>query len=171
MGRHVARNRKTKRSPLLLVGALAALSIGGVSTVAAFTSSATSPVTVAAGSINLTAGDKTSYTMDFGTGWKPGQTSSKTVILKNTGSIPLKYTMAVTGTPGTLAKKLDATAKVGSTSLYTGKLSVIKTTAARTLAAGASETISLGLTWAPAADDNTYQSASGNTTITFTATN
>lgn len=175
MGKHAKPTTKRKSPQLVTLGMCALLSIGGVSTVAAFSDTATSAVTVSAGSVKLTAGGAESFALDFGTGWYPGRTANKNVILKNAGTLPLKYTMDITGTPGTLSKKLDAkvTAKNAAgtvTTLFTGKLNLLGTTTGRSLAVGVSETINLTLTWPAGTDDNTYQSASGNSTITFTAT-
>lgn len=175
MGKHAKPATQRKPPQLVTLGMCALLSIGGVSTVAAFSDTATSAVTVSAGSVKLTAGGKDSVALDFGTGWYPGKTATKNVILKNAGTLALKYTMDITGTPGTLSKKLDAkltaTNAAGTvTTLFTGKLNALGTTTKRSLAVGASETLKLTLTWTASTDDNTYQSASGNSTITFTAT-
>lgn len=168
MGDHIRASKSKMRTVMLSAGLVAVLATGTVSTVAGFTSNATSAVSLTAGKITLTAGGVSSFPVAFGTGWKPGSTGTKDITLKNAGNLPLKYTVTTTGAK-TLAAVVDAELLQGTTVLYKGKLNGLKTTAARTLAAGASEKVTLKLTWVSgtAAVDNAVQDIAESIVMTF----
>lgn len=148
---------------------IASVTFGGVATQAGFTDTATSTVIAQAGSINLTVDTLKAVTLDLGSSWKPGDTTSKTVTVRNNGSLPLTYKIAAAPNAGTLANVLDASVKTGTATAVSTKLSAVST-ANRTLAAGASETVTIAVTWNAGTQDNQYQGTDGTTVLNFTAT-
>lgn len=171
--RRPAKPRAVPRRALRLgiVGAafLAICSLGSMATVASFSDTSTSPITIQSGTIILTAGGTANYPIDFGTNWQPGETVTKTFTMKNSGTLPLSYRATTTAAgSGVLAKKLDAVVKSNGVQSFSGKLNAVNATPV-TLDPGQSHTFSLTLTWTPAADDDAYQNTSGNTVITFNA--
>lgn len=179
MGRHAGtKSKKFQRintSVGLAMGVIA-LSVGSMATYASFSDSGTSAITATAGKITLAmgaTGTAKTAPIALGTTLVPGGTiADKTIVLRNTGTIPMKYTAAITGTPGTLAATMTATIKNGTTSLYTGKMNAMKI-ATQTIPAGGTVTLTLSFAWAngTAAVDNPLMGTNANTNLTFTATN
>lgn len=168
--KNVTTDKRGFKIATLGVALMASLTVGGVATFAGFTDTASSTITAQAGTINLTVDNSKAMTLDLGSAWKPGDTTSKTVTVRNTGTIPLNYKITATPNTGaTLAPILDATVKTGTATAVASKLSTIST-ANRTIAAGGSETVVIGVTWNPGTTDNQFQGTDGTTVLNFTAT-
>lgn len=155
---------------------VAMAAVGGLSTVSAFSDSATSNVTVTAGSIGLKAGGSDTFNVAIPEVNKPGATVTKQIVLTNTGTIPLTYTAnTVAPTLNTLAAALDVTVTGGTPAAAIGttsKLNAFKITTPRTIAAGGTDTLNVTFTWPSgntAAVDNALQGKLGDSVITFTA--
>lgn len=185
--------RSMRVKAILSMGIL--LGFGAVSTLAAWTGSATATSTVESATIALgvgdTAGSATSktYAMTItGNNLYPGAGSVSTVTVKNTGSISAPYTVsgnvAETGS-GTLGAGLAITAKVGATvsgsgsnmTCSGGTIIVSKnagapfsaSSAARTLAAGSSEALCVQYSLPISAPD-ALQGSSTSISLNFTST-
>lgn len=167
--KNVKTDKRWFRTTTIGLAVIASVTLGGVATQAGFTDTSTSTVIVQGGSIDLSVDNTKSAVLDLGKTWKPGDTTSKTVTVKNSGTLPLTYKIASAPNPGTLANVLDASVKTGTANAVTTKLSAIST-ANRTLAAGASETVTIAVTWTAGTQDNQYQGADGTTVLNFTAT-
>ena len=168
---------------------------GAVSTLAAWTGSATATSTVKSATVALgvgaTVGSATSQTYSMtitGNNLYPGASSASTVTVKNTGSISAPYTVSgnVTETgSGTLGAGLAVTAKVGATVSGSGSnitcaggtnivsknanASFSASSDPRTLAAGSSETLCVQYSL-PSAAANTLQGSSTTISLNFTST-
>lgn len=157
--------------------AVSMLAVGSIATVSAFSDSATSTVTVGSGDINLKIGAVKTVNLDLGQNIKPGFTQTQTLVLNNTGSLPLTYTGATTST-GTLPPLInvvvrDITVPATPATIGSGmKMSNLAITPARTIAAGGSQTIEIVYTWpnGGAGAENAQMQATGNSVLTLTAT-
>lgn len=163
----------------VVVGMAAAslLAVGGIATVANFTDTATSAVTVGSGDINLQLGTVKAITLDLGQNIKPGFTSTQTIVINNKGSLPLTYTAATGGITGTLPALINVTVNdttVPATPVAIGGAMKMSTIAlpSKTIAAGGSQTIAITYTWpnGAAGAENAQMQASGNAVLTFNAT-
>lgn len=153
------------------VAAFALVAVGGgLAVQAGFTDSGTTNVTVSSGTLSLTLGGSSNYTVDFGNALKPGDSVSKVIAVKNAGTLPLTYTAGVTGTAGPLASKLDVVITPGTTALASKKLNVA-TIPTQTIAPGATQNVTMVVSW-PASDTNPNASmgTNGNVTLKFDAT-
>lgn len=163
----------------LAIGAAAVsmLAVGGIATVSAFTDSATSTVTVAAGDINLQLGTLKAINLDLGQNIKPGATTTQTIVVNNKGSLPLTYTGATAGVTGTLPALINVTVRdmtVPATPVAIGSGMKMSTIAlpSKTIAAGGSQTLEIVYTWpnGAAGAENAQMNATGNAVLTFSAT-
>lgn len=160
----------------LPVVAAALVCAGGLAaaTVAGFTDSATSAISVKAGTIDMQLGSTKTFPLDFGSTMKPGETVTKQIVVNNKGSLPLTYSATTVGaTSGALAGNLDVVVKAGATTLATGKKLNAVEVKEQTLAANTgTQTLDITVTWPDGtpAVDNALQGASGNTVLTFSAT-
>ncbi|ALE05175.1 hypothetical protein AL755_06265 [Arthrobacter sp. ERGS1:01] len=175
---------------LLSMGVLVGL--GAVSTLAAWTGSATATSSISAGTVSLGAGAtagsvSASYPMLTSTNWYPGMVEAAAVVVKNTGSIAAPYSIAgsvaetgagalgnglnVVVSTGTLTGTPPATTCTGGTVLMTKAAGAAFPTAVTrpSLNAGASEALCVQYTL-PTTAPNTLQSAATALTLTFTAT-
>lgn len=148
---------------------LSLFAMGSVATVSAFTDTADTKITVAAGSIDLQLNDVKSVTWAIGSTLKPGDTATKSIVVANKGTVPLNYTIKSATGSGTLASALDVTVTQGATAGVKTKLNAVNRTV-KTIAPGATETVKLDVVWTSTASDNTFQGASGNVTLDFAAT-
>lgn len=160
----------------LAIGALAvsAVAVGGVATFANFTDSATSPITVTAGKIDLKLNSVNSFPIDLGSTMKPGDSVVRTVSVQNNGTIPLTYTANTTGATGTLAPVVDV--KIED---VTGTASTIGTTKlnamvlpSKIIAGGSKQDLKLTFTWVSGtpAVDNPLQGGTAAATLNLSAT-
>lgn len=164
----------------LAIGAAAVslLAVGGVATVSAFSDSATSTVTVAAGDINLQLGTVKAITLDLGQNVKPGMTSVvQTIVVNNKGSLPLTYTAATGGVTGTLPAQINVTVRdmtVPATPVAIGGAMKMSTIAlpSKVIAANSSQTVEITYAWpnGAAGAENAFMNATGNAVLTFSAT-
>lgn len=148
------------------------IAVGGVSTVSAFSDEATSNITVKAGTIDLQLNNAKTTTIALPTTMKPGDVlPAQTITVRNTGSIPLKYTVTSSSAAGSLADVLDVTIKknVADTTGTKSKLSAVNIPST-SVAAGTTETFSVQVTWPQGSNDNSYQGKDGATTLNFVAT-
>ena len=158
-------------------GALALASLGTAGfmlTSASYTDSASSAISVTAGTIALKAGASQSFPINFGSTLKPGETVTKQVVLSNTGTLDLTYTGTTVGaTSEPLAGVLETTIKSGATTLVNAKkLNNLTISPQMIPAKTGTQTLDITITWpdrTPALD-NPMQGVSGDTTMTFTAT-
>lgn len=161
-------NKKFKKATLG-IALIATLTVGGVGTLAGFTDDAKSTVTVQAGTIDLTINALKEITLDFGSTMKPGDSVTRNVTVKNTGTLPLNYSIKSTGTPGKLAEKLTASVKPGSAAASITTLKTVNTPN-KVLQPGASETVAIIVSWTAGATDDSYQGTDGTTVLNFSAT-
>lgn len=187
------RSRRTTRA-ILAVGVAGALLLGGHSSLAFWTKSATvSPGTIQSGSIDLKVDGLdggTAFTTLSLSGMVPGETTAEVFTVKNAGLSPLTYTVDSAATNGDLknlrgvlvvkvttastvtgtghTRTCGGTAVTGSgTAFSTGLVPT-----ARTLAPGASETLCVQATLpnaAPVSTTTTYQNASTDVSFAFHA--
>lgn len=174
MARHKLKsNGNFKKKLAVSAVAFAFLSIGSVATVSSFTNSATSTVTAKAGTVILTVDGAATSSIDFGTTLKPDGVAgaAKSIVVRNAGTLPLNFDIqsATSPVPGKLAEILDVTVTAGANTPVTTKLKSINTPN-YALGAGASMTVTFVPKWTSTAADDTYQGTSGNTTLTFSAT-
>jgi predicted ribosomally synthesized peptide with SipW-like signal peptide len=186
----LAPRRAMQVKALLSMGVLVGL--GAVSTLAAWTGSATATSTISAGTISLGAGAtsgsvQASYPVLTGTNWYPGMSQAAVVVVKNTGSLAAPYSIAgsvaETGA-GALGNGLNVVVTNGAVSgtspLATctpGTFQMTKAAGAAfpaavarpSLAPGASETLCVQYTL-PTTAPSTLQAAATAVTLTFTAT-
>ena len=184
MGKHSMNTKGSLKKKIL--ASLAVLTVTGVvgvgATMSALTDSATTNVTVDAGTINLqtnTGGvDSKSTTLDLGvTKWYPGATASRTITLKNTGTLPMNVNLATTVSGGTtgLASKLTTTiTNTTSTPVVlspAGTLMRSATFSNLRINAGQSVTLKVDVVWTSGADDNSWSGKTDTVTYTFNAVN
>lgn len=150
-------------SALLLAG-----SIGVVGTAASFTDTAAITADISTGSLDINVDGKDgTIALDLGaTNLKPGDTKTKTFVLKNSGSLAASVT-ASSSSSKTLTDVMTAVLKNGSTQVYSGSLTGLSVSAID-LEPGASSTLSLSVTL-PASVDNSYQSKTDKLTVSLSA--
>lgn len=184
MGKHSMNIKGSLRKKIL--ASLAVLTVTGVvgvgATMSALTDSATTNVTVDAGTINLqtnTGGvDSKSTPLYFNVDeWYPGATDSKTFKLKNKGTLPINVNLVTTASGGTtgLASKLTTTI-TNTTSVYVvlspkGTLMRSATFSNLRINAGQEVTLKVDVVWTSGADDNNWAGKTDTVTYTFNAVN
>lgn len=143
----IFRKIKAKNKTALgIVSILSLTTMGGVATHASFTETGSSSISATAGKL-APAGMAIEnwpfmFTVDD---MVTGKTYTKTLTVKNNGTIPMKYTaVLVPGTTeeGNTLAAVPTTAVIGSTTVYTGNLKSLKIPQ-QTVAVGASQTITL----------------------------
>ncbi|PQZ94904.1 hypothetical protein CQ018_06070 [Arthrobacter sp. MYb227] len=173
---------------LLSMGIL--VGIGAVSTLAAWTGTATATSTVSAATVALgvgkTATDSPTYTVPLsGSAWYPGMSQSAVVVVKNSSSIAVTYTISgsttetgggklgnalnVVVTDGAIAGSAPNAICEGTPLLSKGATQPFPTAQPRpSLAPGASETLCVQYSL-PTSAANTLQGNSTTVKLTFTA--
>ena len=152
--------------------ALAALT-GGTS--ASFTATTVSPNNLLATALLSISNDKPNAgDLVNVTDLIPGDTVTRSVTITNNGSAGFTYqASASAGTPTVLwndiVKGLQAEAKRGATSLYSGPLKNLAIPASATVAPAATDTLTFVFSL-PTTADNSFQGLSQTFTITYTAT-
>lgn len=155
----------------------AVLALGTTATTAAFTDSASVTASVASGTLDITVnaaqGNPTPITVTLPLGlFKPGDTTSTTLQVKNTGSLPAVITTMVAGTgPAALGAQLDAnlTATPPASGAVTASGKAISLAlGVVTIQPGVTVPVVLTLTL-PAATDNTWQGKTDTLTVTLNA--
>lgn len=123
--------RQFKIKPQAKVAMIVAsiLMLGSTATVASFSGSANANVSVSAGSININLdgnqGSPTAYTLPLpSTQFSPGVTTTKTVALNNTGTLPVVVSMNTATSSGAsgLASKLTGNISMTGGGSYSGAL-------------------------------------------------
>lgn len=174
---------------LLSMGIL--VGFGAVSTLAAWTGTATATSTMSAATVALGVGktesDSTTYTVPLETAdWYPGMSQAAIVVVKNSGSIAVPYTitgsiteavsgklgsaLAIVVTDGTVSGSAPNATCTGSPLLSKGATEPFPAASARlALAPGASETLCVHYSL-PTSAANTLQGNSTTVNLTFTAT-
>ena len=172
-----------QRLPVLLVTALAVLSIGaGAMSFAAFTDDAAVTTNgFTTGTVELTTSPTTAL---FNvSAILPGYTSTASLTVTNSGTANVEYTMSTTATNAdslnlrdqlTLVVKTKDSDTAGcanfnGTQLYSGSLASGAISTARALNASANEVLCFRVTL-PSATGNEYQGAATTATFTFNAT-
>lgn len=137
--------------------ALTLVSFGAIATHASFNDSGSSAVTGQSGKMTFTVTRDSSNTFIYNSAdpLMPNQTRTFSTTIKNTGTVPLKYFVMFQDptSPYNLTTQLTIEVKVGTTSLYKGKVGQMATDM-RNLAVGASEVISFTITWPYVANTN-----------------
>lgn len=185
------RRRRWNRDRIrLLLAACSVLGVGAVGTLAAWTDSSTASTgSFTTGTIDLKVGTTTANAVDnnpasFTTSlalsnMAPGATTSSTLVVVNSGSLPFTYTVTGTATNnGTGADQLGsgmtlqvyAGSTCSGTALNTPAKFTFPATSPRTLAAGGNETLCFKATL-PSSADSALQNQSTVGTFTLTATN
>lgn len=182
MATHRAENNTKKSNTKLYqktIGALACVSllaVGGVATISSFTDTGAATITSTAGEIELllgATGTVKTATLALGSTLVPGATiPPQSLVIRNPGTIIMKYSGAISGTPGPLAAAMNVTVTDGATAVYTGKANTIAIPE-RALAAKGTHTLVFTYTWADggAGADNSLMGASGATTLAINAKN
>ncbi|MDY0914861.1 TasA family protein [Rathayibacter festucae] len=187
------RSRSVQVRALLSVGIL--LGGGGVATLAAWSDNATATTTFSTGNVDLKLNNADPITIPAWSNLRPGSTQAVAIVVNNTGTLPVTYTLVGAGT-GQLAPALTAAVYTGgtpsnpaggTTSSCSGTAITATGTSAPSLVgtligtgrplAGAtvtppvtpSETLCVLFTL-PTTAASTLQSQSTNITLTFTAT-
>jgi hypothetical protein len=157
---------------LMVVGILG---VGAGVTTAGYIDKVTTSIPVSAGSINLTANGSKAATISLPVSRiNPGETHSVTVTLNNSGNMPLTYGISSTNSKGVtgLASRLEGY-MVGASPINntTQKLNAMSTINPQSLAAGASQVVTLEVEWPNGTpeEDNPFQGKNDNVIITFTA--
>lgn len=155
--------------------ALSLLSVGAVATVSAFSDTGTASITATAGKIEVQMGGGATkaVTIPLGATLVPGVTIPvKDLIIKNNGTVPMKYTAAVGTTTGNLASTMTVKIMNGTVEVYSGKANAI-VIPEQTIEAGVTQTLKMTYVWAngTAAVDNALMGTSGNTTLNISAYN
>ncbi|MFT4083269.1 MAG: SipW-dependent-type signal peptide-containing protein [Nocardioides sp.] len=190
MAEHRDRRRRStvRLRALLALGAVAALGVGG--TWAQWTDSATvEGITITTGGLDLQIdGEDSVDDVDDGVGLSvsgmvPGSTTAAVLTVTNSGTVALGYTAAAAASTGselagvltvdvsaggTVSGSGTSATCTGGTAVDTGTLTTSIVSAARTLAAGASEELCVQVTL-PTDAASSLQSASTTVTLTFTA--
>lgn len=181
---------------MLTLGIL--VGFGAVSTLAAWTGTATATSTISAGTVSLGIGGAAenataaTYSVPIaGTDWYPGLSRAAVVVVKNTGSLTVPYSIAgsvaETGT-GTLGQGLEISVRINSGLNGTAPNKTCTTTVPedvvyskpakvpfagasepRTLASGSSETLCVQYTL-PKTASNELQGNATSVELAFTAT-
>lgn len=172
------------------LAACSVLGVGAVGTLAAWTDTSTATSgTFSTGTVDLKLGTTSANAVDtnpstFTTGltltnMAPGSTKSQTLVVVNSGTLAFGYTIAGTATnngagtdqlgSGLSLQVFPGTTCTGTALNSTGKFTFNATTA-RTLAAGANESLCFVATL-PTTADSALQNQSTVGTFTFTATN
>lgn len=142
----IFRNIKAKNKTALgVVSILSLTTIGGVATHASYTDAGASNISAAAGSISPGAMELESWPYLFSVNKAvTGNTYTKTVTVKNNGSIPMKYTAVLEFYRGdaSVLSAIPTTAVIDATTVYTGSLNNLKIPT-QTVAVGSSQTITL----------------------------
>lgn len=177
MAKHRVKSKtRSYQKAIGLVAAFSLLTVGSFATISSFSDSGTASITSTAGEIELllgASGTVKTATLALGTTLVPGATiPSQSLVIRNTGTIPMKYSGAISGTPGALAAAMNVTVMDGTTSVYTGKANAIAIPE-RTVAAKGTQTLVFTYTWTDggAGGDNALMGASGATTIAISAKN
>jgi len=162
---------------LILVGILAFAA--GLGTVAYFTSQATSDDNVfATGTLIIGAPNNGSNTGVFSfRNWYPGYSETKTIDVKNLGTLPFKYRIKadITDDSGAnLGNVLNVTITAGTKQIYSGTLAQLASAGfifddVLTLGEGESQNLSISVKMQETAG-NPYQAASATVKFTFDAT-
>lgn len=174
---------------LLSMGIL--VGFGAVSTLAAWTGTATATSTISAATVALgvgkTATDSPTYTVPLsGSAWYPGMSQAAVVVVKNSSSIAVPYSISgsiteagggklgnalnVVVTGGTITGTAPNAICAGDPLLSKGAtLPFLETATQPSLAAGASETLCVQYSL-PVSAANTLQGNSTTVKLTFTAT-
>lgn len=171
----------TRRSGLITIMALAALSLVGLvasadRTTANFTATTTNPSnTFQTATISLSNDKSTAGALVNITNMVPGDTATRTVTITNTGNASFTYNFVASQTNNTLlwsdaVNGLQVSVSKGATNLYTGALKNMGTlTTGTTVAALGTETITYVFSL-PTSAGNTFQTLTQDLTITYTAT-
>lgn len=181
--RSAARGLRTAagKSPAKAVAALVALFLvasGVAATAATFNDEVKIGVNVAAGSLNINVdgseGNPTPVVWTLPVSqFKPGDTTTKTVQVRNTGTLPAVVTTTMTGLGATsLGAQLDATLSAtpsGSPAVTkSGKANGGANLAAFTVPGGGQVPLTVTFTL-PASTDNTWQGKTDTLTLTLSA--
>lgn len=164
---------KTRHIVALTLAATAVIGVGGAATNALFVDSTDVVADFTAGTVAINVDGNTGsqpYVLPLDvTNFAPGVTRTTTITLNNTGTLDASYTGAgvIQGVGSGLADALQVTARVGGSTVYTGKLSEL-VVPATVLAAGASQALALDVT-APAGMSNSLQGAADALLVTFAA--
>jgi len=172
----LTRVRQMPRWRLAVLG-LGVVALTTTVSTAAFTDSASVTASAAAGTLDVTVnaqqGNPTPVAVTLPLGlFKPGDTTSTTVQVKNTGTLPAAVTTALSGSSATaLGAQLDAvltaTPASGAPTTASGK-AVSLPLGAVVIAPGATVPVQLTLTL-PASTDNSWQGKTDTLTVTFNA--
>lgn len=189
MSRNLGSRRAMQIKALLSMGILAGF--GAVSTLAAWTGTATATSAIGAATVSLgvgaTAVDNASYTVPItGANWYPGMSQAAVVVVKNTSSIAVPYSITgnvvetgggllgnalnVVVTSGAVTGTAPAAACSGAALVTKPALATFPAPVARpTLGPGASATLCVQYTL-PINAANTLQGSSTTVNLSFTAT-
>lgn len=184
MGKHSMNTKYSLKKKIL--ASLAVLTVTGVvgvgATMSALTDSSTTTVTVDAGTIDLQAKTTGTYskstTLDLGvTKWYPSATASRTITLRNSGTLPINVNLATTASGGTtgLASKLTTTiTNTTPTSVVLSPAGTVMRSATFSnlrINAGQEVTLKVDVVWTSGADDNNWAGKTDTVTYTFNAVN
>lgn len=167
---------RLKRSKVAIatLGVVGILAVGGTAVSALWVDTAAVETTITTGTVDINVdgneGNPTAYTFTLPiTQFAPGVTTSKTLTVKNNGTLPVTLAMSTANSAGAggLATALTSSMTLSGTAAYSGALSAATFTA-KPLAPGASAPLAITVT-APAGLANTFQGKTDTITFTFTA--
>lgn len=168
----IAQNKKPLAAALTAAGLLM---VGGNAVHALWADNAQMSTTITTGTVNINIdgneGNPTPYPITLPiTQFAPGITTSKTISIKNTGTLPVTLDMVTTnsGGPTGLASALNGALTLPGNAGYSGPLSAATLTG-KAIAPGATADIAIKVT-APADLANSFQGLTDTVTFGFTAT-
>lgn len=176
MGKHAQPSRRSSsrhfRAALIGGAILAAGLVGG--TVSSFTDSATSDIDITAGTIDLYVNsggsDSKTVTLPQMSPFGPGNSDTRTFLLKNTGSLPMAVDLSTARHLGTATflDRLTGTVTVDGLEVYTGPLSGAAFNDVL-IAANSDVTVGVTVEWIEGPDDNSWAGVYVTARMTFAA--
>lgn len=164
------RNYRNLKNALLSVSAACLISIGVISTYAGYNTSGSSQITAAAGTLSISTTTGYSYNGDSfvnPTAWVSAKVNtdvSHTITVKNTGTVPVKYSLTPhpdrTADSKLFSPFWNATIKDGDTVHYNGPLSTIST-ASLSIPANTTKNITVALKPVSSAALRSYLTTNG----------
>lgn len=165
---------KNFKKVLIGIAAVSLVTIGSVSTHAAFSNTGQSNLVFNAGEVKMQldnkAMDESLLPIAFGTeNIHPRMAPiTRQVTIKNNGNVPMIYYI-FDGGGYPLDSKLNLEVKHGTTVLYNGSIQYLWTADSPKMQAGTSAVITFTLTWPPTSDDKTFAGNNSWTTLVFNA--
>lgn len=146
----------------------ALLSLGFISTQAAWTDEASWSGTVNVGTVNMQVGNGDNHIITFPGTWYPSMSNTQTVAIKNSGNIPLRLSVTPGSVKSPINEKLSIKILEGNyNTLYDGPLDEIMSTLGSNIQPGSSTSYKITLTWVPSGNDEDFINTKNDFSIGF----